>query len=106
MKFGLEIFDIEPMAYPEMSLVEKEIAQLTEIWEAKDAWDKQWEVWKDVKFADLDQNGKTRDGQDLDDVAQDFQDQYRAFDRDVREWGVYLALKQSVDNVRATVPLI
>jgi hypothetical protein len=25
MKFGLEIFDIEPMAYPEVSLVEKEI---------------------------------------------------------------------------------
>jgi len=26
MKFGLEIFDIEPMAYPEVTIVEKEIA--------------------------------------------------------------------------------
>jgi len=26
MKFGLEIFDIEPMGYPEVGLVEKEIA--------------------------------------------------------------------------------
>jgi len=26
MKFGLEIFDIEPMIYPEVTLVEKEIA--------------------------------------------------------------------------------
>lgn len=29
MKFGLEIFDIEPMSYPELSLVEKEIDLLT-----------------------------------------------------------------------------
>jgi hypothetical protein len=26
MKFGLDIFDIEPMAYPELTLVEKEMA--------------------------------------------------------------------------------
>jgi len=53
MKFGLEIFDIEPMAYPEVTLVEKEISQLTEIWEVKNDWDKQWEMWKDTKFYDL-----------------------------------------------------
>jgi hypothetical protein len=29
MKFGLEIFDIEPMAYPELSIVEKETDLLT-----------------------------------------------------------------------------
>lgn len=106
MKFGLEIFDIEPMAYPEVSLVEKEIAQLSEIWEVKDSWDKQWEAWKDIRFTDLDQNGRTRDGIDLDEVAADFQDRYRAFDREVREWGVYVALAGSVDNVRVTLPLI
>lgn len=53
MKFGLEIFDIEPMAYPEVTLVEREISQLTEIWEVKNDWDKQWEMWKDIKFYDL-----------------------------------------------------
>jgi hypothetical protein len=26
MKFGLDIFDIEPMAYPELNLVEREMA--------------------------------------------------------------------------------
>jgi len=54
MKFGLEIFDIEPMSYPEVSLVEKEITQLTEIWNIKHEWDKQCGVWKDIKFYDLD----------------------------------------------------
>ena len=31
MKFGLDIFDIEPMSYPELNLVEKEMAQLFQI---------------------------------------------------------------------------
>jgi len=40
MKFGLEIFDIEPMSYPEVQLVETEIEQLTNLWMIKDQWDK------------------------------------------------------------------
>jgi len=99
MKFGLEIFDIEPMAYPEVTLVEKEIGQLTEIWEVKNDWDKQWEMWKDTKFYDLDVGG-------MEDVAVDFQEKYRNFDRDVREWGVYNFLKTDIDKFRATMPLI
>jgi dynein heavy chain len=99
MKFGLEIFDIEPMAYPEVALVEKEIAQLTDIWEVKNDWDKQWDAWKDIKFYDL-------PIEEMDDLAVDFQDKCRAFDRDVRDWGVYVSLKSNIDTVRATLPLI
>lgn len=39
MKFGLEIFDIDPIAYPEVNSVEKEISYLTEVWELKRDWD-------------------------------------------------------------------
>jgi hypothetical protein len=39
MKFGLEIFDIEPIPYPELSTVENEIDLLTKIWTVKDNWD-------------------------------------------------------------------
>lgn len=53
MKFGLEIFDIEPMAYPELTIVEKEIALLTEIWDVKEQWDSEWNRWKQEKFYEL-----------------------------------------------------
>jgi len=99
MKFGLEIFDIEPMAYPEVTLVEKEIGQLSDIWEVKNEWDKQWEFWKDIKFQDLQID-------EMEDVAVDYQEKYRAFDKDVREWGVFVFLKNEVDKFRATMPLI
>jgi dynein heavy chain len=36
MKFGLEIFDIDPMPYPELNSVEKEIQLLSELWTLKD----------------------------------------------------------------------
>ncbi len=53
MKFGLEIFDIEPMAYPELSIVEKEITLLTEIWNVKEQWDNEWNRWKQERFYEL-----------------------------------------------------
>lgn len=93
MKFGLEIFDIEPMAYPEVTLVEKEISLLTEIWQVKNDWDGQWENWKDIKFYDL-------NIEDMEDVAVDFGRKYNAFDRDVRDWGVYVFLKTEIDKFR------
>jgi hypothetical protein len=65
MKFGLEIFEIEPTVYPEVDLVEKEIAQLTEIWEVKRDWDNQLDAWKDLRFVDLNIEG-------MDDEAVDF----------------------------------
>jgi dynein heavy chain len=98
-KLGMEIFDIEPIPYPELSLVEKEIAQLTEIWELKNEWDKQWEIWKDVRFYDM-------NVEEMEDIAIEFQEKYRRFDKDVKEWGVFTHIKNDIDKFKATCPLI
>lgn len=74
MKFGLEIFDIEPATYPELARVEDEIAQLTDIWEIKNDWDKQWEIFKEIKFYDLQMD-------QMDNDAEDFQDKVKALVR-------------------------
>lgn len=50
MKFGLDIFEIEPIVYHELALVEKEMAQLFEIWGVKEEWDGEWDSWKVVSF--------------------------------------------------------
>ncbi len=39
MKFGLDIFDIDPMPQPELNHVEREIVQLTDVWTVKQQWD-------------------------------------------------------------------
>jgi hypothetical protein len=88
MKFGLEIFNYEPIAYPELTLVEKEIDLLNQVWELKNDWDKQLDAWKDIKFHDL-QSGPMAD------IAQDYQDKYAAFNssKEVKDWGVFSHLK-------------
>ena len=46
MKFGLDIFGIEPQFYSELSLVEKQTEQLQQIWDTKKEWDDEWESWR------------------------------------------------------------
>jgi hypothetical protein len=53
MKFGLEIFDIDPMPYPELNSVEREITLLTDAWKLKQDWDNTWNNWRTEKFREL-----------------------------------------------------
>jgi hypothetical protein len=88
MKFGLEIFEIDPTPYPELSTVENETELLTKIWEVKENWDTSWDKWKEIPFygADFD---------DLTENALDFKDAIeKKIHKDVREWGVYSYQKQ------------
>jgi len=99
MKFGLEIFDIEPMSYPEVQLVETEIEQLTNLWMIKDQWDKQRELWKDVRFYDLEVDV-------MEDESIEYQQKCRAQHKDVKDWQVFKYLKNDVDKFKSTMPLI
>jgi len=99
MKFGLEIFDIEPMSYPEVQLVEKEIEQLTNIWDIKNNWDKQREVWKDIRFYELEVDV-------MEDESIEYQQKCRGLDKEVKDWHVFKFLKNDVDKFKLTMPLI
>lgn len=47
LRFGLDIFDIDPQSYPEITQVEKEIDELRVIWDIKKQWDQKWLGFKD-----------------------------------------------------------
>ena len=42
----------------------------------------------------------------MDDKAVYFQDKLKTFDREVRQWGIYDYLKQTIESFRLTMPLI
>jgi hypothetical protein len=54
MLFGLEIFEIEPSNYTDLSKVERENASLAKIWGYKQEWDDKWNHWKEINFYELD----------------------------------------------------
>lgn len=102
MKFGLQIFGHDAMNYPELTMVEREIELLTKVWELKNEWDKQLEAWKDIKFADLEADAMA-------DVAMEKQgkcDELVKLDKEVREWGVFTHIRQSVDKFRKLMELL
>jgi dynein heavy chain len=99
MKFGEDIFGMEHQSYPELSFVEKQSELLEDIWNVKEEWDAEWEIWKAQKFADL-------EIQEMDDKAGYFQDKLKSFDRETRSWGIYDYLKNKIESFRQTMPLI
>jgi dynein heavy chain len=42
----------------------------------------------------------------MEEIAYDFQEKYRAFDKDVRDWGIYTFLKNDIEKFIKTLPLI
>lgn len=100
MKFGLDIFDIEPMAYPELTIVENETGLLSQIWEVKDQWDKSWEKWKEISFYDA-------NFEELTEEALDFKSMIdQKIHKDVREWGIYNYQKTQINLFSDTCNLL
>lgn len=102
MKFGLDIFGIEPQFYSDLALVEKQTEQLQQIWDTKEEWDVEWESWKDQKFTGL-------DTQQMEDRAGEILEKLKSFlnqDRDIKSWGIYEFLKNKIESFRNIIPLI
>jgi dynein heavy chain len=54
LKFGLKHFEITLVSLKDLTDVEKDLNLLEEIWNIKQKWDRQWEMWKNMKFLELD----------------------------------------------------
>ena len=64
-----------------------------EMWKVKEEWDIEWDNWKDIKFTDL-------NTQSMEDRAGEILEKLRAFDRDVRIWGIYEYIKNKIESFR------
>lgn len=100
MKFGLDIFEYDPLHYADLASVERENTLLLEIWNLKQEWDNDWEVWKDIRFYDLDCD-------QLDDICcYDYQEKLRNFDKEIKATPIFEYLSNKFDLFRKNMPLI
>jgi hypothetical protein len=81
MLFGLEIFEIEPNSYTDLTKVEKENAALSKIWSIKQEWDNEWNGWKDTNFYELKL-------EEIDEKAVEVQAKLQSLEKDERKWKV------------------
>lgn len=98
-KFGQELFDIDPVSYPELTTMERENQLLSEVWGIKEKWDGEWNKWKNIHFSEL-------MIEDMDDKALEFQEIIKKFEVEVKKWGIFDNLKNKIDNFKNTLPLI
>ena len=98
LKPGLEIFDLPAPDPKEIKDLERDLANLEHVWTVTRDWDEKWDSWKNGRFREL--------------VVDDMESEALQFNkavgkmREIKGWGVWSALREKVDQFRATMPLI
>jgi len=90
MRFGFDLFSINYAPSPELESVEKEIANLQDVWKTKDDWDREWEKNKIIKFREF-------NNEVLDDLADDYQTKINAYPKEMKKWEVVNAVRNNVE---------
>ena len=99
LKLGLDIFEMEPVPYPEVTIVEKEIEELSNIWSIKKEWDIKWDKLKDVQFRDL-------EVQTMEEDCYEFKARLKELSKEVKEWKVFEFMNNELNKFVETMPLV
>lgn len=90
---------MEAVPYPEVTIVEKEIEELSNIWTIKKEWDAKWDRLKDVQFREL-------DPQEMEEDSYEFKARLKDLNKEVKEWKVYEFMLGELTKFADTMPLI
>ena len=99
LKQGMDIFGMEQPVYKEFAITEKEIEQLESIWGCVKEWNDNYNGWKDGKFRDLQVEA-------MEEAAIRMGKRIIKLGREIKSWGVWGWIKETVDAFKGTMPLI
>lgn len=99
MKFGFNLFDIHYTTPADLEYMEKEIANLMDVWKIKEDWDNKWELNKTIRFIDF-------NSEDLDDMADEFLKKVNKYPKEMKKWEIVNFLKGEIEKFKSTLPLI
>ena len=101
-KFQQETFDIEPMEYKDLALVEKENDILRKLWEIKENWQRMLENWYPIQFKRLNIEEMELTAMDVKSNIQAIED----LNKDVKNWPLSEGLKIELKNFLETLELL
>lgn len=102
MIFGFELFQISYTSPSDLDHVDKEIKNLTNIWELKEDWDQNYRLKvKDIKFKEI-------NCEQLEEYADDYIYKLNSLSKEphIKRWGITTSIKQSIENFKTVLPLI
>lgn len=101
-KFQQDIFEIEPMEYRDLALVEKENGILRQLWEIKEDWQRMLETWYPIQFYGLNISEMELQALDVKSNIEAIEASYK----DVKSWPLTDGLKTELKNFLETLPLL
>lgn len=96
---GLQLFKIEQAPQKNIELMGSDLELLTQIWTLAHEWNAQWETWKTQPFSALNM-------QEMEEVVQRFIKKVTKLGRDMKDWEVYQNVKDKINQVKRTIPVL
>jgi dynein heavy chain len=99
LKRGLAVFKIEQIPSKELELVNIDLENLNGVWTATQDWNNLYSQWRTNHFLSLDSS-------EIEDSVQKFVKRIGKMNKEVKEWDVYLKLKDKIQQTKRTIPLL
>ena len=99
LKSGMDIFNIPQPPYKEFVAMDKDLDLLERIWTLVEEWQGLYSVWKDGAFVDI-------RVEEMEEAAVRIGKNVQKMGRDIKSWGVWVSIKDTVDSFKKTMPLI
>ncbi|GMI21327.1 hypothetical protein TeGR_g3290 [Tetraparma gracilis] len=99
LKPGLDIFGIDSPDHKEMKDCERDLEFMSQIWTLSSDWNTQWDKWRGEVFRQI-----NIDEMDL--AAGMYTKTVGKLRREIGSWGIWGAMKEKIDQFKATLPLI
>jgi dynein heavy chain len=99
LKKGLSVFKIEQVPSKDMEMVTTDVENLNNIWTTVQDWQSLYSKWRTIHFLSLDAN-------EIEETTQKFNKRISKMNKEVKEWDVYIKLKDKIQQTKRTIPLL
>ncbi|KAJ3091962.1 Dynein heavy chain 2, axonemal [Quaeritorhiza haematococci] len=99
LRKGLLVFKLEQPPSKDIEYLANELDMLQGIWSLMQEWVNTWESWKEKPFLSL-------DSAELEETVQKFQKKLTKMGKEIKDWDIFLVLKEKINQTRRSIPLL
>ncbi|KNC97489.1 uncharacterized protein SPPG_07404 [Spizellomyces punctatus DAOM BR117] len=99
LKKGLSVFQLEQSPSKDLEAMQTSLELLSQIWQLYQEWNNAYEGWRTKPFLSL-------DAAEVDESVQNLIKRLNRMGREMKEWDVFVHLRDRVQHTRRTLPLL
>ncbi|KAJ3056563.1 Dynein heavy chain 2, axonemal [Rhizophlyctis rosea] len=99
LRKGLAVFKLDQAGSKDIENMNSGLGMLTQIWEVTSEWNDAYETWRTVPFLGL-------DAAEVEETVQKFVKKLGKMPKEMKEWDVFVNLKDRVNQTKRSIPLL